>query len=86
MLEAHDRLYLENDTFVRTIGIPTFGIRTTNFKITRAEKKELFDAGVEKGIKFIEAFDFPTYVAQFREGGSPPAGRGKRLRPASPAD
>src|SRR5207344_1582866 len=31
MMGAHDRMYLQNDTFVRTIPIPTLGVGTTEF-------------------------------------------------------
>ena len=34
MMEAHDRLYVEKATFVRTIPIPTIGVSTTEFGIT----------------------------------------------------
>jgi hypothetical protein len=33
MMEAHDRLYIEQAEFARTIPIPTLGVHTTQFDI-----------------------------------------------------
>ena len=34
MMEAHDRFYVEQANYARTIPIPTMGVRTTEFDIT----------------------------------------------------
>lgn len=72
MLEAHDRLYLEGATYVRTIAIPTLGISATDFDISREDQDRLYRSGREAAEKFLrqweEAGGFPAYVAGFRSG------------------
>ncbi|MFL5861001.1 MAG: patatin-like phospholipase family protein [Solirubrobacteraceae bacterium] len=65
MVEAHDRMYLENDTFVRTIPIPTLGVRTTDFNIDAATKKALYESGREAAGDFLGRWDPAAYVNSF---------------------
>ncbi|MNP08612.1 hypothetical protein D3C76_1006890 [compost metagenome] len=53
MLSAHDERYIEQDKRFRTIKIPTLGISTTNFHITKEESMSLYMAGFEAGNKFF---------------------------------
>ena len=84
MLEAHDRLYLENDTFVRTIAIPTLGVGTTDFQISQARKSDLHQAGRSAAEAFLETWSFPDYVARFRE--QPAPARRELLLPGAGGD
>ena len=45
MMAAHDRLYLEKATFVRTIPIPTVGVGTTEFDITPERVRAIYESG-----------------------------------------
>ena len=47
MLEAHDARYLEAADAVRTIFIPTMGVRTTDFNLSPEQRHELYQAGVQ---------------------------------------
>lgn len=49
MLSAHDEKYIENDKYVRTVTIPTLGIGTTQFNITKMQSDELYAAGLKAG-------------------------------------
>lgn len=71
MMEAHDRMYLQNDTFVRTIRIPTLGVGTTEFDLSPARAEALFKSGYDAGLKFIEDWDFEEYKLTFRSGKRP---------------
>jgi NTE family protein len=71
MLEAHDRMYLENASFVRTIQIPTLGVRTTEFDLDKKRAEELFESGRGAAAEFLAGWSFPDYVATFREGDPP---------------
>lgn len=71
MLEAHDRMYLENDTFVRTIPIPTLGVRTTEFDLTRERAEALYGSGRKAAEDFLARWDFDAYKAAFRAGAAP---------------
>ena len=44
-MEAHDRLYLEEHDFARTIAIDTLGVRTTEFDLSRERAGELHESG-----------------------------------------
>ncbi|MHB8512935.1 MAG: patatin-like phospholipase family protein [Actinomycetota bacterium] len=68
MVEGRDRYYLEHDTFVRTIPIPTLGVGTTDFGLKDDKKKALFESGVQAAKKFLETWNFEEYVAAFRSG------------------
>jgi NTE family protein len=68
MMEAHDRLYLEKATFVRTIPIPTLGVGTTEFGITRPRVEALYESGRTAAFGFVDRWDFDAYVAEYRSG------------------
>jgi NTE family protein len=68
MMEAHDRLYLEKAQFARTIGIPTLGVGTTEFDISRDRALELYDSGRDAAASFLSTWDFDAYVTEFRSG------------------
>jgi NTE family protein len=68
MMEAHDRLYLEQATFARTIGIPTLGVGTTEFDLAPDRKEALYQSGRDAAASFLESWDFAGYVREFREG------------------
>jgi NTE family protein len=75
MLEAHDRMYLENDVFVRTIPIPTLGVRTTEFDLSPERADDLYESGREAAEEFLAGWDFNAYKAKFRSGAKPPTRR-----------
>lgn len=69
MLEAHDRLYLEQADYARTIPIPTLGVGTTEFDLGPDRSRDLYESGRRAAAKFLdEVWDFEGYKAQFRDG------------------
>lgn len=76
MIDAHDRQYLEQDQFVRTITISTLGIGTTQFDLSHDQLEDLYQSGRTGAEHFLEAWyaagGFPAYVAAFRSGPQPP--------------
>jgi len=68
MMEAHDRLYLEKATFVRTIPIPTLGVSTTEFEITPERIRALYESGRRAAFDFLDRWDFEAYKAEYRSG------------------
>lgn len=68
MLEAHDRLYLEQADFARTICIPTLGVSAMDFDLSRERKVELYESGRAAAEQFLEIWSFEDYVAEFRRG------------------
>lgn len=74
MMAAHDRLYLENATFARTIPIPTLGVGTTEFDIRPERVRALYDSGHGAALSFLDEWDFERYIEEHRRG-KEPAGR-----------
>jgi NTE family protein len=71
MMAAHDRLYIENATFARTVPIPTLGVGTTEFDIAPDRVRSLYESGHEAAVSFLERWDFKAYVEEFRRGREP---------------
>ena len=53
MMAAHDRLYIEESDFDRTIAIDTLGVRTTEFDLTEERAMGLFESGRAAAEKFL---------------------------------
>ena len=75
VLEAHDRLYVEQADFARTIPIPTLGVRTTEFDLVRNRALELYESGRQAAEAFLKSWNTETYVARFRSGAAGPSRR-----------
>jgi NTE family protein len=84
MMEAHDRLYLEKATFVRTIPIPTLGVSTTEFDITPARVRAIYESGRQAAFDFLDRWDFEAYKAQYRSGKDHSRREELATRPAEP--
>jgi NTE family protein len=57
-MEAHDRIYLEKAEYARTIPIPTLGIGTTDFELSRERAEALYESGRDAAEKFLATWDF----------------------------
>jgi NTE family protein len=68
MMEAHDRMYVEQANYARTIAIPTLGVGTTEFDLSKPRAQALYDSGRLAAKTFLETWDFDAYVAEFRTG------------------
>lgn len=68
MLEAHDALYLEEADSVRTIRVPTGGVRATDFDLSREQRRKLFELGAEAARRFFAQWSFERYVRLYRTG------------------
>jgi NTE family protein len=68
MMAAHDRLYLEQAEFARTIAIPTLGVGTTEFDLERERREALYRSGVEAAEEFLAAWDPVAYERAFGGG------------------
>jgi NTE family protein len=78
MLTAHDRLYMDDHTYVRTIAIPVNGISGTKFNLTRQEAETLYQNGRQAAQEFFTTWDFEAYKAAYR-GDQPHKSRRDRL-------
>ena len=68
MMAAHDRLYVEQADYARTISIKTLGVGTTEFDITPERAEGLYRSGREAAEEFLASWDFEAYVEEFRSG------------------
>ena len=84
MMEAHDRLYLEKATFVRTIPIPTVGVSTTEFDITPERVQAIYRSGRKAAFDFLDRWDFEAYKAEYRAGKDHSRREELATRPAEP--
>ena len=73
MMEAHDRLYVEQANYARTIPINTLGVQTTQFSIDDDPqlKRKLYDSGRDAAAEFLKTWDFDAYIKTFRQGDQP---------------
>lgn len=74
MMDAHDSRYIEDHSFVRTIPVPTLGVRTTEFDLSRDQADALYQSGFNAAKEFFKTWDFETYKAKFRQA-TPPGRR-----------
>ena len=72
MMQAHDRFYVEQANYARTIPIPTLGVTTTQFGVTHERAGELFESGRSAAASFLSTWDFSDYLARFRDGHARP--------------
>ena len=75
LMEAHDRMHVDEAQFARTIPIPTLGVRTTDFDLSRERALELYGSGYDAAKAFLESFDFEAYIAAFRSDDPAPTRR-----------
>jgi NTE family protein len=68
MMEAHDRMYIEEKKFKTTIGIDTKGVGTTEFSLSNERKDELYKSGREAANAFLDKFESENSRAE-----TPPA-------------
>ncbi len=68
MMAAHDRLYLEQATYARTIPIPTLGVGTTEFEIEPDRVRALYESGRSAAAQFLDDWSFEAYIEEFRRG------------------
>ncbi len=68
MMEAHDRQYIDKSEYARTIPIPTLGVGTTEFNITKERTQALYESGRNAATDFLKTWKFPEYKTAFRTG------------------
>jgi NTE family protein len=65
MMEAHDARYVDDKDFVRTIPIPTLGVQTTQFTLSRERSEALYWSGANAASEFFQRWDFEEYKAKY---------------------
>lgn len=67
MMEAHDRMYIRNSAFARTVMIPTLGVKTTEFDLSPDRAEALYQSGVAAATDFFKRWDFADYKQKYRQ-------------------
>ena len=71
MMEAHDRFYVEQKKFDKTIAIETKGVGTTQFNLSEDRVKKLYNSGREEAERFLDKIESGTSPAE-TPAASPP--------------
>lgn len=66
LLECYDDRFFNEGDKIRTINIPTLGIKTTQFEISNKYKQELFNEGYTKANEFLDTWNFQDYIRKYR--------------------
>ncbi len=82
MLSAHDKLYMNDETFARTIAIPTHGIASTQFDLSQVQAQQLYESGKTAASTFFKTWNFEAYKATYRSGNNLVASRQAQVHQA----
>lgn len=67
LLQAHDRMAMEQAHAVRTIPIPTLGISAVDFNLSAQEARRLYLSGRKAARQFLDGeWDFEDYCDEYR--------------------
>ena len=67
MREFHDGMHIDRPAIRdRTIFVPTFGIKATEFDLSVDDADRLYESGQEAAQKFLDSWDFRAYKAKYR--------------------
>lgn len=67
MMDAHDTRHVEEQDSVRTIFVPSLGVKATDFHIRPEQESALYEAGVKAAEKFFQQWDFEQYLRNYRQ-------------------
>jgi len=67
MMEAHDERHQEESQRVRTIGIDSCGVSTTDFNLDKEDRRKLFHSGRKAAREFFDDWDFEAYKKRYRK-------------------
>lgn len=65
MLDKDEEVYVKDKYAVRTVFIPTLGVRTTEFDISRDMRLKLFESGYKSARRFLHLWDFNKYIRKY---------------------
>ncbi|MCH3963818.1 MAG: patatin-like phospholipase family protein [Clostridium sp.] len=65
MLDKNEEIYVKDKDAVRTVFIPTLGVKTTEFRISTDMKIKLFNSGYVSAEKFLKFWNFHKYIRDY---------------------
>lgn len=66
-IDRNEEIYVRDKDAIRSIFIPTLGISSTEFDITKEKKLQLFESGYNSAEKFLDSWDFKKYISKYRD-------------------
>lgn len=66
MIDEDDLIYMKNKDSIRTVSIPTLGVKATEFDISKENSQKLYESGYEGAKKFLEKWNFQDYIKKYR--------------------
>lgn len=66
IIDNIDETHFIDSNRVRTISIPTVGVKTTEFDITKAKSLNIFNSGYKSGDEFLKSWNFEQYIKNYR--------------------
>lgn len=66
IVNRNENIFVRDKDSVRIINIPTLGVGTTQFNITREMSLKLFKSGYESTKMFLDNWDFDNYIKKYR--------------------
>jgi len=70
MNKKDSKEWMTNKNIDRTILIPTLGISSTDFNLSKEKTLKLYKSGYRSAEKFIKTWDFEEYKNKYKEEGS----------------
>lgn len=65
-LDKNEEVYLADKDQVRTMNIPTLGISSVQFDISKKQAAELYKSGYNTAKDFVSEWDFQRYIGRYR--------------------
>ncbi|AND84789.1 patatin-like phospholipase family protein [Clostridium tyrobutyricum] len=65
MIDKNEEIYVKDKDAVRTVFIPTLGVKTTDFNISKDMKIKLFNSGYKSAKKFLKFWNFDKYIRKY---------------------
>ncbi|CAB1245045.1 Patatin-like phospholipase [Clostridiaceae bacterium BL-3] len=65
IFDKNEEVYVKDKYAVRTVFIPTLGVKTTEFNISRDMRLKLFESGYKSAQRFLHLWDFDNYIREY---------------------
>lgn len=63
--DRDEEVYVADKNSVRTINIPTAGVNSTDFDLSKKKTMELYESGYNSAKEFLDKWDFADYVLRY---------------------
>lgn len=64
--DRDEEVYVADKNLVRTISIPTKGVKTTDFDLSKKKTMELYNSGYDSAKAFLDNWNFGNYILRYR--------------------